>query len=349
MNDLLRRGEKLIVYLEGNLRSLHGKTGLAILRYSAAEVAAVLDSEFAGQSLGAIGGIAREVPIVATLAEAVGLGGQVLLIGLATSGGVLAGEHRQVIVNAIHTGLSVVNGLHEHLAPQFPDLAPGQEIWDVRKPNPKSFVVGFGRALKLPNKRILTVGTDMAIGKMSACLELNALARSRGLRSKFLATGQAGIMISGDGIPLDAIPVDFAAGAVEQAVLEYSGSDCDLLFVEGQGSSLNPASTATMPLLRGSQATHLVLVHKADQTHVKGNSQFPIPPLQEVAKHYEDISRGAGVFPGARVVGIALNTSVLNEEEAHRYIADTAAQTGLPCVDAVRFGSRELLDAILIG
>lgn len=349
MSNILQSSKKLVVYLQGNMKSLYGKTGLAVLRYSSADIVAVLDSEFAGQSLSAVTGITREVPIVASLDEAIVLGGQVLLIGLATSGGVLSGEHRQVVVNAINNGLSVVNGLHEHLATQFADLAPGQEIWDVRKPDRSFFVVGFGRALRLSNKRILAVGTDMAIGKMSACLELNALALGRGLRSKFVATGQAGIMISGGGIPLDAIPVDFAAGAVEQVVLEYSEKDCDLLFIEGQGSSLNPASTATLPLLRGSQATHLVLVHKAGQTHVKDHPLFSIPPLLEVARHYEDLSRGAGVFPGARVVGVALNTSALNEEEARRYIADTTAETGLPCVDAVRFGGSELLDAILVG
>ena len=40
------------------------------------------------------------------------------------------------------------------------------------------------------------------------------------LKSGFIATGQIGITITGDGIPLDAFKVDHACGAVERKVLE---------------------------------------------------------------------------------------------------------------------------------
>jgi uncharacterized NAD-dependent epimerase/dehydratase family protein len=186
----------------------------------------------------------------------------------------------------------------------------------------------------------------MAVGKMSTSLELNRASLKRGLRSKFLGTGQAGIMISGSGIPLDAIRVDFAAGAVEQLVMQ-AGNDYDILHIEGQGSFFNPASTATLPLMRGCQPTHLVLVHRAGQTHIRRYQDFPIPPLREAVRVYETVATAGGTFTPAKVVAIALNTAHLDDTEAQRAIEQAAIETGLPCTDPVRMGADLLLDAIL--
>ena len=336
----------LAIYLQDHLKSSHGKTGLAVLRYSPHPIAAVIDSEYAGQSLRALTGIQRDVPIVSSLDEAIALCADTLLIGLATSGGVLVGHHREMVHSAITSGLSIINGLHEQLAPQFTELRSTQQIFDIRVPPKNCLGIGFARAQALKNRRILTVGTDMAIGKMSACLELHAACRRRGLYSQFFATGQTGIIIEGQGIPLDAVPVDFAAGAVEYGVMTLSEKNCDLLFIEGQGSMLNPSSTATLPLIRGSQATDLILVHRAGQTHVKNNSQFPIPPLKGVATFFESVSRAAGTFPGASVRAIALNTVDLSTEDAHAYIKLIEQETSLPADDVVRFGVEKLLAAI---
>ncbi|MER3476560.1 MAG: DUF1611 domain-containing protein, partial [Leptolyngbya sp. ERB_1_2] len=193
--------------------------------------------------------------------------------------------------------------------------------------------------------RVLTVGTDMSIGKMSTSLELDRVAQKRGMRSKFLGTGQAGMMISGDGIPLDAIRVDFASGAVEQLVMRYA--DYDLLHIEGQGSILNPASTATLPLIRGSQPTHLILVHRAGQTQIRNFPHVPIPPLKTVVQVYELLSAAGGSFAPCKVAAIALNTAHLDYKSAERAIALTQEETNLPCTDPVRFGAEILLDAIL--
>lgn len=337
----------LAVYLQDHLRSTYGKTGLAVLRYLRHPIAAVIDSEYAGQTLSAVTGIDRDVPIVGSLDEAVQLGADTLLIGLATSGGVLVGRHRDMVTRAVDAGLSIINGLHERLAPQFGMLRAEQQIFDIRVPPADCFVIGFGRAQALNNRRFLTVGTDMAIGKMSACLELHATCRRRGLRSKFFATGQTGIVIEGQGVPLDAVPVDFAAGAVEYGVLRLSAEDCDLLFIEGQGSMLNPASTATLPLIRGSQPTDLILVHRAGQTAVKNNPQFPIPPLKDVALFYESVSRAAGTFPGAAVRAIALNTADLSTEEARAFINQVERDTALPADDVVRFGADRLFNELV--
>ena len=152
-------------------------------------------------------------------------------------------------------------------------------------------------------------------------------------------------MIAGDGVPLDAVRVDFAAGAVEQMVMKY-GPDHDILFVEGQGSLIHPGSTATLPLLRGSQATHLVLVHKVGRTHIHNCPDVKIPPLPQAIEMYELVASAAGAMQPSKVAAIALNTSSFDEAEAKNAIAQVQAETGLPCTDVVRFGADLLLDAI---
>ena len=337
----------LIIYLQDHLRSINGKTGLAVLRYSPHPIAAVIDTEYAGRSLVEVTGIARQVPIVASLEDAIAQGGDTVLIGLSPSGGRLIGHHREVVMNAISAGLSVINGLHDRLNHLNPHITGTQEIFDIRVPPPECFVVGFGRAQSLPNQRVLTVGTDMAIGKMSACLEFHAAAKNRGISSQFFATGQTGIVIAGQGIPLDAVPVDFAAGAVEYGVMTLSAENPDIVWIEGQGSMLNPASTATLPLIRGSQPTGLVLVHRAGQTAVKNNPAFPIPPLKEVVAFYESVVKAAGTFPAAPVQAIALNTADLPHDDALSYIHLIEKETGRPTDDVVRFGAERLLSAII--
>jgi uncharacterized NAD-dependent epimerase/dehydratase family protein len=153
-------------------------------------------------------------------------------------------------------------------------------------------------------------------------------------------------MLEGDGVALDAVRVDFASGAVEQLVMRF-GQHYDILQIEGQGSLLHPGSTATLPLIRGSQPTHLILVHQAGQTHNRNHPHIPIPPLPDVIRLYEAVSSAGGAFSPAPVVGIALNTVSLGDAEARAEIAQIKSQTGLPCSDPVRFGAEILLDAIM--
>ena len=231
-------------------------------------------------------------------------------------------------------------------------LAPGQWIWDLRQ-EPAELEVAAARCAALPCRRLLAVGSDMAVGKMSACLELQAEALRQGLDARFVGTGQAGILISGRGVALDAVRVDYAAGAVEAAVLqaaEGAGPEA-LVLVEGQGSLCHPGSTATLPLLRGSQPTDLLLVHRAGQSHVRtrpGAVAVAIPPLPEVIAANEAIAalgRPDGHRP--RVRAIALNTALLEPEAAAREARRLAELTGLPCLDPVRQGSDALLEALL--
>jgi len=333
---MLQPDDRMVVLMHGGLRGNSGKTGLALLRYSRSQIVAALDQESAGQCLADLTGIDRDVPIVADLNQALVYSPNVLAIGLAPSGGSLVWQ--QEVEQAIAAGLSIINGLHTPLGNY--QLKPGQWLWHVRRPPAGLNTIGSGKAKHLACRRILTVGTDMAIGKMSTSLELEKAALARGLKAKFLATGQTGIMLSGEGIPLDAIAVDFAAGAVEQLVLEGSVGQ-DIVFIEGQGSLLHPGSTATLPLLRGSQPTGLVLVHRWGQTAIHNCPDFLIPPLPVVVQMYNTISLGA------QIQAIALNTAQFNEIEAREAIATVIASTKLPCTDPIRFGADPLLDALL--
>ncbi|MDF5715330.1 MAG: DUF1611 domain-containing protein [Rhizonema sp. NSF051] len=338
--------QRVAILLHGEILGTHGKTGLAILRYSESPIVAVIDRESAGKSLLELTGIKRDVPIVSSVAAALEYQPEVLVIGVAPKGGILPEDYWHELKNALSGGMSVVNGLHTPLAtiPELKTLVkPGQLIWDVRK-EPPNLEIASGMARTLPCRRVLTVGTDMAVGKMSASLQLHWASRLRGWRSKFLATGQTGLMLEGDGVALDAVRVDFAAGAIEQMVMRY-GKNYDILHIEGQGSLLHPGSTATLPLIRGSQPTQMILVHRAGQTEVM--SGVPIPALAEVVRLYETVASASGAFAPVSVVGIALNTAHLSEPAAIDAIAQVESETGLPCTDAVRFDAGLLLDAVM--
>lgn len=339
---------RIAILQHGGIRGAYGKTGLSLLRYSEAQIVAVIDCECAGGSIPQLTGIPRDVPIVASLREALRYQPQILVTGIAPPGGALPDAWWQEVKEAVAAGLCVVNGLHTLMA-EHPDLnpllRPGQWIWDVRR-EPPGLTLGSGAARQLPCLRVLTVGTDMAIGKMSTSIELHRACLRRGLRSAFIASGQTGIMVAGDGVPLDAVRVDFAAGAVEQVVMRY-GREHDILHIEGQGSLLNPASTATLPLIRGSQPTHLILVHRAWQTHIRSYPHVPIPPLPEVVRLYEVVASASGAFAPAPVVGIALNTAHLSDAEARDAIAQVESETGLPCTEVIRYGAEKLVEAIL--
>ncbi len=345
---MLKPDDRIALLMHDGLKGGKGKTGISLLRYSQSPIVVVIDETAAGESIADLTGIDCDAPIVSSLNAALALKPTVLAIGLAPSGGRLPEPWYAEIKQAVKSGLSVMNGLHTQMNddPEIADnIHAGRWVWDMRR-EPEGLTVGSGKARLLQCDRVLTVGTDMAVGKMSASIELNRAAQSRGLRSQLIATGQTGLMLGFDGIPLDAIRVDYAAGAVEQAVLRH-GDNHDILFVEGQGSLLNPASTATLPLIRGSQPTHLILVHKANLTHIQHFPDFKIPGISEVVRLYESVVTAGDTFASAKVVGIALNTFGLDERGAMSAIAEITKETGLPCTDVVRFGGDPLLAQIV--
>ena len=337
---------RIAILMHSGLRDEKGKTGLSVLRYSPLPIVAVIDETAAGENLAELTGLNRDVPVVGSLAAALAFKPNVLLIGIAPSGGALPDVWFADVKQAVAAGLSVVNGLHTRMAnhPDLKPVQPDQWVWDVRQ-EPDGLSVGSGKARSLPQLRVLTVGTDMAVGKMSTSIELYRAAQAEGVKAQFIATGQTGLMLGYPGIPLDSIRVDFASGAVEAAVMTW-GEGADVVFVEGQGSLLNPASTATLPLIRGSQPTHLILVHKAGMKNLMFLPEFTVPPLQQVIELYETVATAGGTFHAPEVAAIALNTFGLSESDAIAAIEQVQMATGLPCTDVIRFGATGILEAI---
>ncbi len=336
-------GEKrYLVLAEGFSGDPHyGKTARGVIRYRRDDVVAVLDSTRAGE-------MQHGLPVVATVDDALSFDPTTALVGVATEGGRFPPAWRELLKSCIRKGLDLESGLHEFMADdaELAELAGryGVDLRDLRRP-PAGLDVPTGRNLELPTRIVLTVGSDCAIGKKTVALELDREARSRGLRSQFVPTGQTGIVIAGWGIAVDAVVADFLAGAAERLVVEgYDRGGGDVLFVEGQGSLVHPSySGVTMGLLHGCAPHSLVLCHLAGQTEVEGYPDHPIPPLPALVELYERASLPARP---AKVEAIALNTRDLGEQEARAAVAAVERETGLPTDDPVRFGAARLLAAV---
>ncbi len=331
--------------MEGALDNDSGKMGFGLMRFSKHPIVCVIDSKFTGKTVEEAVGLPYSIPVVSTVKEAIDKGSEIMVLGIAPSGGKFPDSWDQPVTFALKHGLSLINGLHDDLNARFGHFLKTNRIWDVRKPKP-SYPIATGKAAKLDNQRILMIGTDMASGKMTAGLELYAELLNRKTNVGFVPTGQIGITLMGNGIPLDAIKVDQAAGAVEEAVLQQS--DKGIVIVEGQGSLAHPGSTATLPLIRGSQPTHFILCHKAANDHLRFPvSHVPIPPLDEFIKLNENVAKVCGSQNSSKTLGIALNTIGLSEKEAKEKVTAVEKLTGLPTTDVVRFGTEKLITAIL--
>ncbi len=341
-----KRRRRIAHLAEGLLSPRHAKTTCGVMRYSHHESVAVIDSTNAGRMAGELlHGLGAGVPVVGSVEDALALGPDTLLVGIAPTGGVLPPPWRETIARALASGVDVISGLHQFLC-EMPELAAAARegnasIWDVRRPG-RELPVGGGLCRWAKSHITLMVGTDCSIGKMTVALEIERDARAKGLRAEFVATGQTGIMIAGWGSPIDAIPGDFMAGCVERDVLSVDGAD--MILVEGQGSLLHPGySSVSLALLHGSCPDALILCHDVSRTEVSKIRSVPFPPLLRVA---EDCIRVLEPLKHAELVGVALNTSSVDEREARAACVAAAAACGVPATDPVRFGSAVLTDAI---
>ncbi len=324
------------------------KTAMGVIRYGRDAVIAVIDSTRAGRNAREWLGDPVDIPIVASLAEALPHGPDTLLLGIAPLGGKIPPEWRRTIREAIDAGLDVVSGLHQFVGDD-PELAAaatarGVAIIDHRRP-PERMEVARGRDHAAGKHVILTVGSDCAIGKMSVALELRRRAVAQGLDAVFVPTGQTGMMIDGWGVAVDRVVSDFVQGTVEWLV-EQAEEMGDWVFVEGQGSIDHPAySSVTLGIIHGSRPDAMVLVHEPGRAFHHGweASASRIKPLPDLIAMHEAI---AGLVAPSRVAAIALNTSAHDEGEARRLLADATAETGLVADDPVRFGAERLLDAL---
>ncbi len=271
-------------------------------------------------------------------------GARTLVVGVANRGGVIPEHWVGVFEQALEAGLDVAAGLHDRLA-DLPALAAaaernGRALHDVRHPT-RSYPIATGAPRS--GHRVLTVGTDCSCGKMYAALALEREMRSRGWAVEFRATGQSGILIAGDGVPVDAVVADFIAGAIE--TLAPAADEAHWDCIEGQGSLFHPSyAGVSLGLLHGAQPDALVLCHEPTRSHLRGLPDYPLPDLEACM----DVNLRAArlTSPAVRFVGVAVNTAALAEDEARDWLARCEARLGLPCVDPFRDGVARIVDVL---
>lgn len=351
---------KVAVLAEGQFARKTAKTAIGVLRYAPYPVVAIIDSTRAGTDASDHVGVGGGVPVVASVDDAVARGANTILIGTAAPGGRIADADRPHLARALGRGLTVWNGLHERVRSDATLASRARRgkatVRELREP-PLDLPVGGHRRPREGTHVVLTVGTDAAVGKMTVALELVRALERAGERAAFVATGQTGIAIAGEGIAVDAVVADFIAGAAERMVCD-AADRADWIVVEGQGSLTHPGfSGVTLGLLHGSSPELMVLCHDASRTVMKGyeTEGLPVKSLADCVRVYEDALawRRPPGHPRGRVVAVAVNTSAFDDARARTEIAGASAMTKLPAADPIREGNagadrlaRALLDTI---
>ncbi|SDF57154.1 Uncharacterized conserved protein, NAD-dependent epimerase/dehydratase family [Celeribacter baekdonensis] len=278
------------------------------------------------------------------LNEAKAAGAKTLVIGVANRGGVISPAWKKVLIQALEEGFDLASGLHNLLRDEE-DLAAvakacGRTLHDVRVPSVK---YPIANGVKRSGKRCLAVGTDCSVGKMYTALAMDAEMRAQGMKSTFRATGQTGILITGDGVPLDAVVADFMAGSIEYLTPDNDDDHWDL--IEGQGSLFHVSySGVTMALVHGGQPDALILCHEPTREHMRGLPGYALPTLEALRDVALTLAKVAN--PDCVVVGISVNTQHMSEEEAVAYLGRVETEMGLPAVDPFRHGAARLVEAL---
>ncbi|PTX57496.1 putative NAD-dependent epimerase/dehydratase family protein [Litoreibacter ponti] len=279
-----------------------------------------------------------------TLQEGLDAGAKTLVIGVANRGGIISDAWKKVLVEALQMGYDIASGLHNLLRDedevQRAAKVHGRTLHDVRIP---SVAYPIASGVKRSGKRILAVGTDCSVGKMYTGLCMDAEMRARGMKSTFRPTGQTGILITGGGVPLDAVIADFMAGAVEYLTPDNDDDHWD--HIEGQGSLFHASySGVTLALIHGGQPDALVLAHEPTRAHMRGLPDYQQPALEDLRDLALTMARI--VNPACKVIGISINTQHMADDEAKAYLAEVEARMQLPTTDPFRFGAEKLVDAL---
>jgi len=332
---------KATILARGYFKNKHGKTAHGVIRYGTRyEITSVIDETCAGEDAGAHLGLPfKKIPIVAEVPA----GADVLIIGVAPSGGRLPQDWRTDIETAIENGMDIVSGLHQFLGddPELASLASGRgvSIWDVRRP-PEELVIASGYRAAVPV--VLTHGTDACVGKRTAALELVSAAKKAGYNPGFVATGQTGIMIGCDsGVVVDSLPADFISGMVEKCIKDAETKGRDIIFIEGQGSLGHFAyGTSTHGILYGSRPHGLVVVHAPGRTH---RSSFPGTTMPGI----EDELKLIAAHMEVPLLGIALNFfEYENFSDKSEIMDDYKTRFGVPVEDVLSSGADAIFEVV---
>jgi uncharacterized NAD-dependent epimerase/dehydratase family protein len=319
---------RIVLLTEGHSNPDKGKTAASILRYRAREVVAVIDAGNAGRTAQELFGVGGEIPVVAGLDK---IEADELIVGVAPAGRKFPPNWKWIILEAIERGLSITSGVHVFLSEDLEIAAAaerrGARLWDVRRP-PDDLTTALDQARTTKPLRVHTVGLDCSVGKMTAAIEIDRILRERGIHSRFLATGQTGIMVSGYGLPIDRVIADFTAGASERLIME--NLDRDVLLIEGQGSLFHPLfSGVTLGLLHGCAPDFLIMCHKPARRRIVETDR-PMPSWKDAIDIF---TRCANLIHPCRVIALAVNSAGLAPAAARAEIDRAETETGLPAAD----------------
>ena len=324
-----------LIFIGDTTSPLYAKTGLGIIQWRRDLVAGQVRFEGNDLDMG--------VPDL-TIAEAVAAGVKSIIIGVAPVGGCIGDDWVSVLVEAANAGLDVVSGLHRRLA-EYPELKAaadkaGTSLIDVRVA-PENLPMGTG--VKRTGKRVLMVGTDCAVGKKYSALALADCLKTRGGKATFRATGQTGIMIAGQGLPIDCIIADFVSGAAEALSPDNDPDHWDV--IEGQGSLYNASyAGVSLSLLHGSQPDAIVVCHDPCREFISSCPGAKVPSVEDCMDL--NLKCGSLTNPNIKCVGISVNTSQMEESKRQPYLDALAAKTGLPCIDPILNGCDAIADRL---
>lgn len=338
----LKDYHRIILLTDGFSTPYLAKTAISLLRYRGGDVLAVLDASEAGRTSQSLFGTGGEIPVVASME---GLDADALFIGIAPPGGKLPQAWYPLVIRALQSGMDVVSGLHDFLScnAEFVSTADkhGRRLIDVRKNDERE--TATAEPFRPGCLRIHTVGHDCSVGKMVTSLEIQRELLQRGEDAEFLATGQTGIMVSGDGVPIDCVVADFVNGAAEALVRRHQHRN--IVLIEGQGSISHPSfSAVTLGLLHGCAPDGLILCYEVGRTMVKGIDGVAVQPLRSLVNAYESV---AALRHPCRVIGVAMNGREITPDQAQAERQRVQAELGLPVTDVFRDGPAPLVDAVL--
>ena len=335
--------QKIVILSQGHTNPKDAKTAASVIRYRTDEVIAIYDTTQAGQTSEALLEVGGNIPVIGALSEIPEA--DTLLIGIAPQGGKLPADWKTVILEALGRGMTIVSGLHDFLCndPELVSAAQqgGAELIDLRKNNERD--VATQREVNDSCLRIHTVGHDCSIGKMVTTIEICRALERAGHDAKFIATGQTGMMIEGDGCPIDCVVGDFISGAAERLVL--ANQHRDILMIEGQGSLFHPSYAAvTLGLLHGSMPDGLILCYEVGRTAIHRLEHVKLPSLSKIRETYETM---ASAMHPCRVIGVAMNSRTVSASEAEVERIRVRDELGLPVCDVLRHGPDDLVKAVL--
>ena len=336
--------KKIVILSHGAFNYIKNKTGNMLIRYRTEEVVAVLDRTKSGITAYDELGYGENIPVLDNFDDCIDFKPDTLVIGNASQGGFISDEYRVEVIKAIEFGCDIISGMHHFINDdeEFVQLAErfNVSLFDLRRPpDPPNFPKGSWHKRKIPV--LLIVGTDCDTGKMTTAWEVSERLKSKDRKVEFIGTGQTGILLSGAGVPIDAVKADFMAGEIEN-MIDKVPDDTELIIVEGQGALTNQYyAGVTLGLLHGAMPDYMLMTH--DPARALDVTDYPMASMKLVMDMHLDLMIN---FKESKFIGINLLTFALSDEEAKKEIDKVKNEYGMPTTDLIRYGSNELIESI---